>query len=347
MPGGHGKQGRVSFLLGASASKASQELVCEQNENVPPVGTNLLESLAHFDHVWQNIRQQVHEDGTDETNFELIMDQLARGRYDNALGRNWRNAAYATVARYFSRFQDIEGSVYDKLCAYLVGKQWTGTVFTLNYETLFLQAANRNDLSFQNPRIQTHPGRNTHDPYMSQRNQDSQGNRYLHYPHGASNLFEPGLYGSSALPGIQVNYAALLEQSRNSEHAIEVNQAAAQRLSQVPRLMASYDTEKTKPFPTQFLKAEQKAFENHLEERTDDDVVIILGCRAPQGNAFDEHIWEPLRRTTAKLVYCSGRNQAAAFNRWQTSLRPNMDDVAHPFAIQQYMYEILRAELGE
>ena len=97
MPGGHGKQGRVSFLLGAGASKASQELVIEQNENVLPVGRNLLESLAEFDHVWQHIQQQVHQDGTDETNFELIMDHFAHGRYDHAMGRNWRNAEYATV----------------------------------------------------------------------------------------------------------------------------------------------------------------------------------------------------------------------------------------------------------
>ena len=111
--------------------------------------------------------------------------------------------------------------------------------------------------------------------------------------------------------------------------------------------MASYDTEKTELFSTQFLKAEQKAFQEHLAKCTEDDVVIILGCRAPQENDHDEHIWNPIRRTRANLVYCSGRNQADAFNSWRRSQRPNMNDVAHPFAIQQCMYEILMATLGE
>jgi len=297
------------------------------------------------------IRQGVHEDGIDERNFELIMNRVGHGHYDNALGRNWRNAVYERVARFFSRFDDIEGSVYDMLCQYLVSRSWSGTVFTLNYDTLFLQAATRNNLSFENPRIQTHPHRNTHDPNMSERNQNTQGARYLHYPHGASNLFEPGLY-PRAFAGLQFNLGGLLQFSQDSTYAIEVNHAAARSLSDVPRLMASYDTEKTKPFPTQFLKAEQKAFDNQGdsqgEERTEDDVVIILGCRAPQGDAYDEHIWEPIRRTKAKLVYCSGATQARAFNHWRESMRPGMQgmDVAHPFRIQQCIIEILRAELG-
>ena len=66
------------------------------------------------------IRQGVHEDGIDQRNFELIMNRFAHGHYDNALGRNWRNAVYERVARFFSRFDDIEGSVYDMLCQYLV-----------------------------------------------------------------------------------------------------------------------------------------------------------------------------------------------------------------------------------
>lgn len=339
---------RITFLLGAGASKASQTQ-CEAAD-VSPTGPQLLASLAESEdnrisRVWGPIRQEVLNSNIDPGNFEQVVESLKDGHFDAAISPSWRNRAFAAVAQFFSRFTDREGSVYDELCARMARKGWTGAVFTLNYDTLFLQAANRRGLSFYNPRIVTQLGRNTHDPNLSGRQQEDNG-RYLYYPHGTSNLFEPSLY-RSASPGQQINEGALLNTS-DSTYAIEVKTSLAPIFSDFPRLMAYYDNEKSVPFPTRFPKAEQMTLAQHLDERVKGDVVVILGCSAPESNNHDNHIWGPIKNTKAKLIYCSGESQASRFRAWLHEQRQGMHHVVCPYRIQNRIGDILQGTtLGE
>jgi hypothetical protein len=51
-------------------------------------------------------------------------------------------------------------------------------------------------------------------------------------------------------------------------------------------------------------------------------LIIIIGI---QVRDHDEHLWIPLAKTNAKLVYCSG-NGAKIFEKWRNKLRIKKKD---------------------
>lgn len=53
--------------------------------------------------------------------------------------------------------------------------------------------------------------------------------------------------------------------------------------------------------------------------------VAIIGVRVRERDA---HIWGPLKKTSAQLLYCSGPTGRDEFLTWQRTFRPNATDEA-------------------
>ncbi len=77
----------------------------------------------------------------------------------------------------------------------------------------------------------------------------------------------------------------------------------------LPPIMACFNTTKISAVGKKFLEKQKAMFEQMVLSAT---LIVIIGV---QVRNHDEHIWKPLSRTNAKLIYCSG-NASAAFSDW-------------------------------
>ena len=79
--------------------------------------------------------------------------------------------------------------------------------------------------------------------------------------------------------------------------------------------MSYVDAAKDTTSGVNFIEAQHKRFEELV---TQAEVVAIVGV---QVRPHDAHIWEPLGKTDAEVVYCSGRSASPTFKKWAKNSR--------------------------
>lgn len=70
-----------------------------------------------------------------------------------------------------------------------------------------------------------------------------------------------------------------------------------------------------------FIKQHRHMFSKLVSNAS---VVGIVGVRI---RPTDNHIWDPLAKTSAKLIYCLGKESGQEFDEWKKQNRPGNQDI--------------------
>jgi hypothetical protein len=89
----------------------------------------------------------------------------------------------------------------------------------------------------------------------------------------------------------------------------------------VPPAMSYFEPKKSTSAGTSFIQ-NQRARWTELAAAA--KTVVVVGVQVRPG---DDHIWGPLERTKATLVYCSGRTAAKGFRKWSDACRKRSPNI--------------------
>lgn len=88
-----------------------------------------------------------------------------------------------------------------------------------------------------------------------------------------------------------------------------------------------------------FLQSQRQRYEKGVLNAKK---IAIIGVRV---RPHDKHIWEPLAKTSAKLIYCSGTEGAKEFTKWQKKNRSGSNDLVLKRYFAEGFDEIIK-EMG-
>lgn len=170
-----------------------------------------------------------------------------------------------------------------------------GGLVALNYERMLPIALTNNNLQ----------------PILFPLPYEIQGNRIeLCLPHGTCNLFCGGIRAS----GIAFSGVAF---DGGEPECIVDTLKFQQRLTHdvIPPIMSYFEPQKSNSSGTSFIVNMRKRYEE-LVLRSDKIAIIGLKVRS-----FDTHIWNPIAKSDAEIIYCSGKQAGAEFLEWSKQKR--------------------------
>ena len=263
------------ILFGAGASFGSEL-------NMPPLGSGLFIELVKFDqNYWGNILCKykiIFDNDFEEGMKSLIEDSPFLVPF-----------LQRTKALYFTNFTPTAKNLYYQLAKRLEQNPKNVSLATLNYDMLLqnsFKMANINLALFQK----------------------SSNGLELILPHGSCNLFCKSV---SASP-VGVYFDPLQVKINGDIQEINlINDLAELRLeirsNAIPPIMSYFEMEKRTTAGEQYLIESRKRL-IHLIENAES--VVIIGVKIRE---HDVHIWDPIKRTNAKLIYCSGSDERTQF----------------------------------
>lgn len=262
----------------------------------PPLGEALFEALASFNpNGWGRITPE---------QAELFRHDFEAGM--QALSSHALPPLQRAMAAYFFNFLPQKSNLYIKLAEKIKNQNWESSLATLNYERLL-------ELSLSFSGIRPVVGREAESGLEIE----------LCLPHGCCHLFcqsVRGLAQAVSLAGRNVRTNGPIETIADSRQFQQrINNDA------FPPVMSYFDPSKETTSGANFIKGQRKRFAELVSEA---NTVEIIGLRV---RAHDEHIWEPLAQTSAKIVYCSGKSSREEFEIWASENRPNKTDIILPY----------------
>ncbi len=278
------------ILFGAGASYGSD------TSSTPPLGADLFDQLARFNpDGWGKIAPDLAV--TFRADFERGMTGLA-DQNPHALPPLQR-----AMAAYFFRFQPRNTNLYFKLAQLIHRSGWTGTIATLNYERLL-------EISLLASQLRVVVG---NDP-------DQTPGVELILPHGCCHLFCDSVRGAAGF----VSFAGMNVTTNGPVRAIADPNEFLQRLGSdaFPPVMSYFEPAKHTTAGANFIQA-QRARWAHTGSRADQ--IAIVGVRVRPG---DSHIWDPLKQSPARLIYCGGTTGATEFQSWAATHRAGRGDIS-------------------
>lgn len=105
----------------------------------------------------------------------------------------------------------------------------------------------------------------------------------------------------------------------------------------LPPVISCFDKAKTTPAAKEFIQKQRERLKELIEAA---NLVIVIGVRIRD---HDKHIWEPLKATQGKILYCSGQTGANEFEKWQAKWRANDNDAALPGYFKTHFEDIVYA----
>ena len=277
------------FLFGAGASYGSQ------SSAVPPLGCDLFEALRRFDPGgWGAL---------DDDSAQLFRQDFERGM--SGLPGYLFQSLQLTLAHYLFSFEPSGGNLYRQLAKRIRKYEnrkrqvWRGAFSTLNYDRLLQSAMIESGIRtyLVSPRV---------DHYE------------LCVLHGLCNLFSANVQA----PGIQMldPSCSIEDTNLNLEHDLVTTQAAfAQKCSfGLPPIMSFYEPSKRSSMHPKWLEGRRQRFSQLIAGA---ERISVVGVRV---HKVDTHIWEPLRSTSAKVLYCAP--EIKEFLIWRNENRLGGDD---------------------
>ena len=314
----------VFFGAGASSGSDTQE--------TPALDRRLFDGLAESSpQTWGNVQ------GGEAKLFRDGFEQGMRAFADDhpfAVDRLQR-----AMAGYFFTFQPRPSSLYVRLAERIRASNWNGTLASLNYERLLDLALRRSGLEC---RMQA----------VREGNTDIE----LVLPHGCCHLFGkirtlvptpklggPGvpITGPGTHPSVRVisQRPTIIETKKRADgtepttnlagsgpidfgHDVRLDSDTiriiddpdehAEELwnSTVPPVMCYCQPDKETRAGVSFIKAQRERFKKLVREAP---TVAIIGVKVRE---HDAHIWDPLRESSAKIIYCSGKGAGDEFRSW-------------------------------
>ncbi len=274
------------ILFGAGASYGSQP------KNVPPLGANLFDELRKFGKYWNQIPKELVD--VFKTDFEKGMEELGN-HYPMALAPLQRE-----MAVYFFNFNATKDNLYVKLASLIKKTKWKGAISTLNYERLLEQSLLYNGLKC----IIGRPTSNSYD-------------LELNFPHGCCNFLCEGIVASNGVffTGNNISTSGRVVIENNP-----VSYIRKIRENQFPPVMSYFDPSKFTTSCSNFIIEQRKRYRELVLNA---EKIAIVGLRVRE---HDNHIWNPLKQTSATIYYCSGKSAGDEFEKWRKKSRPNSND---------------------
>lgn len=262
------------------------------NNNVPPLGSDLFFALQRFNpDGWGKI------DGNLANSFQFDFETTMP-----LLNPHTMPPLQRAMAAYFFRFQPTQNSLYYKLANLIFQKAWDGALATFNYERLL-------EISLIAAGIQ---------PFI--RNAPNHKKPIeLCIPHGACHIFCQAVRGSAQ----GISFSGPNITTNGPVEVIADPQVFQNRIvnDAFPPVMSYFEPAKRTTSGANFIEAQRIRFADLVDKAKK---IAIIGLRVRE---HDKHIWEPLSKTNAKLIYCSGKSAGDEFSRWLEKNRNGKNDV--------------------
>lgn len=284
--------GNNLIIFSAGASFGSE------SSGTPPLGMDLFDALCHFNSDgWGNIDIEFLE--IFRKDFEAGIRSLSE-THSHSLPPLQRS-----MAAFFFNFIPGSTSLYIKLAERIKHNKWKGSLATLNYERLL-------ELSLISSSIQPIVGR------MPELENEIE----ICLPHGCCHLFCESVRGTArgiSFSGPNVSTSGPIKVISNpNEFSARISNDA------FPPVMSYFDHAKITTSGASFIENQRRRFSELV---TDASVVGIVGLKVrPQ----DTHIWNPIAKSNAIIVYCSGITAGNEFKKWAKETRPKKENIVLP-----------------
>lgn len=278
------------ILFGAGASYGSDDV------GTPPLCGGLFEGLRRFDPLrWGRLPGSLAM--LFASDFEAGMQELARS------DPHRMPPLQRAMAAYFFGFQPRSSNLYKALARTIRRVGFNGALATLNYERLL-------ELSLSSECVRPIVGGPPQQGFDVE----------LCFPHGCCHFFNDSVQFDSR--GVTFNGGAVSTSGRII--VLGDPRQFAQRIEgdELPPVMSYFEPQKRTSSGKNFVDGQRARFAE-LASAASTIVLIGVGIRES-----DSHIWEPLAKTTARIVYCAGRAAATVFRAWAERLRPQKTDLA-------------------
>ena len=258
------------------------------------MGTDLFDALRKFNPKgWGAVPMQFAD--RFRRDFEQGMQEFAQAR-----GGNDTDVLQRAMAGYFFRFQPRGTSLYVRLADRIRETAWKGTLASLNYDRLLELSLLHSGLTPQVRGLR-----------------DSNGEIELVLPHGCCHIF----VNVQVCEGIQFGSPNIKVESEDPPKRIHDPVEFQQRIEtdRLPPVMCYFEPDKDVRSGPSFIKTHRRQFDDVVRNAS---VIGIVGVKV---RPHDTHIWGPLAGTSAKLVYCAGKDAAAQFRTWSRDARSTKD----------------------
>lgn len=277
------------IFFGAGASYGSDSY------NTPPLGSELFEELVIFNKDgWGKIplefSKYFHQD------FEEGMKILSESH------PHWMPPLQRAMAAYFFNFYPKLTNLYRKLAYRIKKSNWNGALSSINYERLLELSLIKEGLKS----IVGKSGENINEIEIC-----------LH--HGCCHLFCESVKGASnkiSMAGFNITTRGPIKVISNpSEFNLRIKKDA------FPPVMSYFEPQKITTSGVNFIEHQRARFSEIV---ADASIIVIVGVKVRPN---DNHIWDPFAKTSAKLIYCSGRRSGQEFENWKNKMRTNNQDI--------------------
>jgi hypothetical protein len=203
------------------------------------------------------------------------------------------------MAAYF--FLPKTTNLYIRLAEQIRDEAWDGTICTLNYERY-------TELCLSHIGIRPVVGQPT----------DGGTSVELCYPHGCCHFFCDSVQGLAQ----GVSFSGMNVQTNGPVRVISDPSEFQQRINNdaFPPVMSYFEPRKTTTSGANFIEGQRQRFNELIKYA---DTIAVLGIKV---RTHDGHIWEPLKNSPAKIVYCGG-SAGDEFMDWSNAERPDSSDL--------------------
>lgn len=289
---------RHLILFGAGASYGS-----DNNTSLPPLGADLFDELARFNpDGWG----QLNADSSNKfrNDFEAGMVALSQIR-PHALPPLQR-----AMAAYFFNFTPRSSSLYYSLANKIADIDWDGALITLNYERLL-------EISLSAANVQ---------PYIGPPPTSSKKIVELCLPHGCCHLFCESVRGNG------VSFAGMNVTTNGPIKVISDQTEFRQRIinEAFPPVMSYFEPTKQTTSGNNFIVNQRARYAELVAQAS---VIVLVGIQVRE---HDTHIWQPLKNTSANLIYVAGPTAKKRFEKWHKSRKNNHDNALGGYFEESY-----------
>lgn len=275
------------ILFGAGASSGS-----DHPSLVPPLARNLFDALCTFNPTrWGAVNGGFASQF--RTDFEKGMKAFADAN-PTSVDRLQR-----AMAAYFFQFRPECSSLYVRLAKAIWDRNWNGALASLNYERLLELALRALGL-----RVVLGPPEMYTDVEFC-------------LPHGCCHLFgQIRTAGNMVIDrGILFDFPGIRVIENPQEHMAELEQSV------VPPVMSYFRPDKQTRAGVSFIDRQRRRFAELVRAA---QTVAIIGVTV---RPHDTHIWDPLRGTSARIIYCAGKEAGKEFRCWSSDAKRHNDEV--------------------
>lgn len=276
------------ILFGAGASYGSDIF------GTPPLGSALFEALCRFNPPgWGKLPESLSADFNRD--FEGGMTKLAE------INPHAMPVLQRAMAAFFFNFLPSANSLYLALARRIRSSSWQGSMGTLNYERLL-------ELALGAVGVQPVVGQSA-----------VAGQIELCLPHGCCHIFCDGV----RMSGQGVSFSGVGVTMDGQISVVAEPDAYHSRIQNdaVPPVMSYFEPRKTTTAGASFIRGQRERWSDLAAAAS---TIAIVGARVRES---DSHIWEPIAKSAAKLVYCAGEEAGKEFKAWAVRERAHREDL--------------------